>query len=654
MVIIIIIIIIMHIERCCFLFQHSTKLPSFLQVGGIILDNITSDCDCVMPCIRDACHLPLPIFFFFFHWMPSNNSLGSPFMAWVTATSSEEGKSKSPVSGATLSPTPLDRNEAADHNAGPRMNHNIHGSKAFEGAPQSSHRAGEEEDHAILLPKPPLKSAPREMENHESDTCATHGDSGVKLPEKKCNEMGSNGRLQSAHDTLTATLRLYEGDLKADNNNDDDDDEFGDFVGVTSRPVSEPVAIPEQPMVGRNEPPHAFINQQKEHHHGKGGGKSESGQLNALMFHTVASASAEPRATTMGSPGCVCVDADRLDMINASPVFVKDEGAEEAEEYTHRETHVVEGRDDEGAENEREHHHNNQQHEEEEEDDEEEEEEWAAFTDAAVPPNPPLQKQLVTAGEAPGISDMCVEEDTHATRSGRQFVFRRDMDIARIIRQLRELSGCVLDTEECNGCHDDGIEQQQSDAGSSSGEDRKGKQSRRELLLAVMDALSFRRRDSVNRVEETPPVGGGPCVTPGSLAFHCKPLGTPPCIGGSCEGRHDTPQPQPQLPDQASATLDGIIDPFAALRLAERHTTQRREQLESVLLQASRVRQRAIPVCEAITRVRNLAMEYEQEKQKEQQTSDREKESTWHIHPTLPTPCIGGSLFPAFSLRLPF
>ncbi|EAN82906.1 hypothetical protein C3747_62g187 [Trypanosoma cruzi] len=573
-------------------------------------------------------------------------------MAWVTATSSEEGKSKAPVSGATLSPTPLDRNEAADHNAGPRMSHNIHGSMASEGAPQSSHRAGEEEDHAILLPKPPLKPAPRQMENHESDTCATHGDSGVKLPEKKCNEMGSNGRLQSANNTLTATLRLNEGDLKAENNNDDDDDdEFGDFVGVTSRPVSEPVAIPEEPMLRRNEPLHAFINQQeKEHGHGIGGGKSESGQLNALTFHTVACASAEPRATTMGSSGCVCVDADRLDMINASPVVVKDEGAEEAEEYKHRETHVVEGRDDEGAENEREHHHNNQQQEEEDD----EEEEWAAFTDAAVPPNPPLQKQLVTAGEATGISDMCVEEDTHATSSGRQFVFRRDMDIARIIRQLRELSGCVLDTEECNGCHDGGIEQQQSDTGSSSGEDRKGKQSRRELLLAVMDALSFRRRDSVNRVGETPPVGGGPCVTSGSLAFHCNPLGTPPCIGEGCEKRHDTPQPQPQLPDQASATLDGIIDPFAPLRLAERHTTQRREQLESVLLQASRVRQRAIPVCEAITKVRNLAMEYEQEKQKEQQTSDKEKESTWHIHPTLPTPCIGGNLFPAFSLRLPF
>ncbi|EKF32297.1 hypothetical protein MOQ_003858 [Trypanosoma cruzi marinkellei] len=520
-------------------------------------------------------------------------------MAWVTAMNSEEGKLKASVFGATMSPTALDSNEVADHNVRPRMCHNMHGSMASEVSLQSSHRTneeGEEEDHAILLPKSLLKPAPREMENHESDTYVTQKDNQVELPEKKCNEMGINGRLQSVdEDTVSVRLRSNEVDLKVDNNVDskdeneenDDDDEFGDFVGVTSRPVSESIAIPAKPMMERNKTPHAFIDQQeKEHDHeekgegeGEGGGTSESGQSNVLISHTVMYASAEPTVTTMmGSPEEVYVDTDRVDRINVSLAVVKDEGGEEAEEYMHGKTNGVEGReDDEGVGKEREHHHhhhhknnnnNNQQQKQ-----QDEEEEWAAFTDAAVPPNPSLQTELETEREASGISDMCAEKDTHAVSSGQPFVFRRDMNIARIIRQLHEFGGCVLNTEECNGSHGDDIEQQQEQQesgidihSSSGGEDRKEKPSRHELLLAVMDALSFKRRrrrrrrhDSVNRMQEeeaeeedTPPMGGGSCVTSGSVTSHIHPFGTLPCNGeeeGS-ERRHDTPSPPPPPPPQ--------------------------------------------------------------------------------------------------------
>ncbi|RNF14889.1 uncharacterized protein Tco025E_05813 [Trypanosoma conorhini] len=270
-------------------------------------------------------------------------------------------------------------------------------------------------------------------------------------------------------------------------------------------------------------------------------------------------------------------------------------------------------------------------------DEEEEEEEWSAFADAVAPSHPQLRR-------------VASAEDARSPECAGQFVFHRDLDVAAVARHLRELTGCVLERERGRS-HGGVTEQAPPDAVCRRGGEPKARRSRGELLLAVMESLSFTRLGAAAVADgATPPLGssvGGPTTSP---APHNLP-GWLPSFGERCGGGGETPQPQPK-----PLTLS-LVDPIVALRISDRRTPHRREQLESVLLQASQLRLHAVPVSEAIAKARELATEYQQQlqqrREKEEGHSNVENGSVWEIHPTLPTPCIGGSLFPAPSLRLP-
>ncbi|RNF05183.1 hypothetical protein TraAM80_04756 [Trypanosoma rangeli] len=281
----------------------------------------------------------------------------------------------------------------------------------------------------------------------------------------------------------------------------------------------------------------------------------------------------------------------------------------------------------------------------------EEEGEWAAFTGAVASPSLQLQ-QVTSAAGAAGVRDVDAAEEPCSQDSEGKFIFHRDMDIARMVRWLRELTGCVLDGEESRDPSRWGAtEQPQRGAVSSHcGELREG-QSRSELLYSVMESLPFTGLGLPNVAGDTSPGPDCSVVLGGSFVSHNLPVWMP-FLG---EGREADIETSQQL-HQTAATLS-LVDFVTTARISDRHIFHRHEQLESVLLQASQLQLKGIPLSEAIAKVRDVATEYQRQQQKQE---EKEKQHAhvingpvWEIHPMLPVPCIGGSLFPASSLRLP-